>query len=107
VALGGRADSLALGAVLLLAIVLGAADRTHGTLAVNHALGTSGLLASHLALGARAHGVANSRALRVIALPAALRVALFRHSTNNQYAEDGENNFAHLCERGIQLRLGL
>jgi len=52
VALSRRAHSLALGAVLLLAIVLGAADRANRALAVDNALSTSGLFASHLALGA-------------------------------------------------------
>jgi hypothetical protein len=95
VALSGRADSLALGAVFLLAVVLGAADRANRAFAVNDALGTSGLFASHLALGARAHRVAHGRALRVIALPAALRVALFSNSRSGQDSNNHKNEFAH------------
>jgi hypothetical protein len=49
VALSRRADCLALGAIFLLAIVLGAANRANRALAVNNALGASGLFASHLA----------------------------------------------------------
>jgi len=56
---------------------------------MNNALGTSCLFASHLTLGTRAHGVADSRALRVIALPTALRVALF--SDNNNRAESKQS----------------
>jgi len=84
VALSRCTDSLALGAILLLAIVLGAADRAHRALAMHNALGAGGLLASHLALGARAHRVTNSRALRVIALPATLGVALLSNSEGTQ-----------------------
>jgi len=51
---------------------------------MNNALGTSCLFASHLTLGTRAHGVADSRALRVITLPAALRVALLSDSESNE-----------------------
>jgi len=80
VALSRGTDSLALGAIFLLAIILGATDRAHRTLAVNNALSTSSLFASHLALGTRADRVAHSWALRVIALPTALRVALFTQS---------------------------
>jgi len=83
VALSRGTDSLALGAIFFLAIVLGAADRAHRALAVNNALSTSSLFASHLTLGTRADRVADSWALRVIALPAALRVALFSDSTNH------------------------
>jgi len=62
----GRADSLALGAVILLAERLGAANRASGLLAVHIALGAGKLLALHLALGACADGVAHSRACWVI-----------------------------------------
>ena len=75
VADGGRADGLALGAVILLAKGLGAADGASGLLAVNVALGAGELLALHLALGAGADGVADGRASRVVALPLAHRVA--------------------------------
>ncbi len=43
VALGGSTHSLALGAVFLLAVVLGAPDGAHRALAVNNALGALGL----------------------------------------------------------------
>jgi len=95
VALSRRAHSLALGAVLLLAIVLGATDRAHRALAVNNTFGASGLLASHLALGARAHRVAHSGALRVIALPTALRVALLSNSTDSQDSHEDKQESAH------------
>jgi hypothetical protein len=65
-----------LGARILLAHVLRAADRALGLLAVNSALRAFRLLALHFALGTSAHGVAHSRAARVIALPAARRVAV-------------------------------
>jgi len=100
VALSRGTDGLALGAVLLLAEVLGAADRANGALAVHSALGASGLLAAHLALGASANGVANSRALGVVALPLALGVALLSvHSADGQEAEDGEDDTAHFYSR--------
>jgi hypothetical protein len=89
VALGGRADGLALGAVLLLAVVLGAADGADGALAVDGALGAGGLLATHLALGAGTHGVADGRALWVIALPAALGMALL--SSDHRQREGAHN----------------
>jgi len=71
----GRADRLALRAVVLLAQRLRATDRAGRLLAVNIALGARELLALHLALRASADGVAHSRAGRVIALPLADRVA--------------------------------
>jgi len=49
--LSGSANCLALGAIFLLTIVLGAADGAHRALAVNNAFGTGGLFASHLAFG--------------------------------------------------------
>jgi hypothetical protein len=75
VADGGLADRLALGASVLLALLLGAADRANGLLAMNSALGARSLLALHLAFRSLAHRVANGRALRVIALPLAVGVA--------------------------------
>jgi hypothetical protein len=98
VALGGGADGLALGAVLLLAVVLGAADRAGGLLAVDDALSALNFLALHLALGASAHGVADSRASRVIALPTALRVALglsSRHSAQGDERKDDSDDDTH------------
>jgi len=89
VASGRGADGLALGAVTSLAHVLGAANRTLRLVAVNLALGTLELLALLLALRARADRVADGRALRVIALPAALRVALSLHLSG---VGDGQNN---------------
>jgi len=76
VALSRRADRLTLRARLLLAHVLGAADRALRLLAVDRALGAGGLLALHLALGTRADGMADGGAGRVVTLPAALRVAV-------------------------------
>jgi hypothetical protein len=77
VAVSRLANRLALGAALLLALILGAANGADWFLAVNCALGAGGLLALHLAFGSLAHRVANRRASGVIALPFALRVALF------------------------------
>jgi len=94
VALSGCANSLALGAVFLLTIVLGAADRAGGAFAVNNALGALSLLTLHFTLGTSTHWVADSRAGRVIALPAALRVALFSRNNSNKEQETGE---AHCC----------
>ena len=76
VADGRRANSLALGAVVLLAERLGATNRASGLLAVHIALGARKLLALHLALGTSADGVAHSGASGIIALPLALGVAL-------------------------------
>jgi len=85
VALGRLADRLALGASLLLTLVLGAADRANGLLAVNGALGASCLFALHLALGTLANRVAHSRARRIVTLPLAIWVALLsRDSTQSQ-----------------------
>jgi len=83
VATCGLAHGLALGASVLLTLLLRAADGAHGTLAVDGALGTRGLLALHLALRARAHGVADSRAGGVITLPLALRVAFVSEDWQN------------------------
>jgi len=76
VAAGRLAHGLALGAVVLLALVFGATDGADGLLAMDGALGARYLLALHLALGALAHRVANCGAGGVIALPFADGVAL-------------------------------
>jgi len=91
VALSRRANSLALGAVLLLAEILGATNRAHRAFAVHSALGAGGLLASHLALGTSADRVAHSGALRVIALPAALGVALVGESDSSRESQDDDD----------------
>jgi len=78
-----RADSLALGAVLLLAQVLGATNIALRLVAVDLALSTLSLLAVDLALGALAYRVALSRAYGVIALPSALRVAVTFHFSHS------------------------
>jgi len=95
VALSRRAHSLALRAVFLLAVVLGATNRAHGTLAVDCAFGAGRLLAAHLALGTSAHGVADGRALRVIALPAALRVALLGSDEGYQRENKDDGQAGH------------
>jgi hypothetical protein len=92
VALSGLADVLALGALILLANLLGAADRALGLVAMNGALGAGGLLALHLAVGALANGVALGRALGVVALPLAVGVALLSGSDG----EEGEDNNGEL-----------
>jgi len=51
---------------------------------MNYTFGAGGLFASHLTLGTRANRVAHSRALRVIALPTALRVALLSNSESHE-----------------------
>jgi hypothetical protein len=97
VAVSRLADRLALGAAFLLALVLGAADGANGLLAVNGALSAGGFLALHLALGAFAHGVADSRAGGIIALPLAHRVALLcRDSSHHENDNDGEEEAGHL-----------
>jgi len=75
-ALGRSADGLALGAIIRLAQILGAANVALRLVAVNLAGSARSLLAVNLALGSFAHRVASSGALRVIALPSALGVAL-------------------------------
>jgi len=75
-ALSGSADSLALGAVLLLAHILGATNITLGLVTVYLAGSARGLLAVDLTLGAFADRMALSRAYRVITLPTALRMAV-------------------------------
>jgi len=84
------ADSLALGAILLLAQVLGATHIALWLIAVNLALGALSLLAVNLALRTLAHRVAHSWAHRVVALPSALWVAVtFDFSTN--YSGKGQS----------------
>jgi len=95
VALSRRAHSLALRAVFLLAIVLGATNRAHGTLAVDCAFGAGGLFATHFTFRPSAHGVAHSWALRVIALPTALRVALLCQDADGAEREDGKYEHTH------------
>jgi len=92
VALGGLANALALGAVILLALLLGAADGADGLLAVNSALGARDFLALHLALGTLAHGVAHSRAGRVVTLPLAVGVALRVGRKNPRDGHEGNEN---------------
>jgi len=75
-ALSRSADSLALGAILLLAHVLGATNVTLGLVTVYLAGSARSLLAVDLALGAFADRVALSRAYGVITLPTALRMAI-------------------------------
>jgi len=89
VALGGGTHCLALGAVFLLAVVLGAANRANGAFAVHHTFGALGLFTSHFTLGSCTDGVANSRALRIIALPSALGMALF---SQHQRAQGQQGN---------------
>jgi len=92
VALSRGANGLALGAILLLTIVLRATNGANGAFAMNHTLGTLSLFASHLTLGASTHRVANSRALRIITLPAALRMALFSvHRRYSKKSKHGHN----------------
>jgi len=82
-AVSRRADSLALGAVLLLTEVLGAANIALGLVTVNLALGTLSLFTVDLALGSLTDRVAHSRADRVITLPSALRMAVTFYFSNS------------------------
>jgi len=75
-AVGRRAYRLALGAVVLLAHVLRAANVALRLVAVHSAFGAGSLFALDLALRALADRVALGRAHRVVALPAALRMAV-------------------------------
>jgi len=93
VATSRLADSLTLWAAVLLAQLLRATNSANRAFAVDGALGTGDLLTLHLALGASAHWVANSRACGIIALPFAHRVALFGHSHSHQQEESNENRF--------------
>ena len=100
------ADRLALGAVILLTLILGAANRADGLLAMDGALGARHLLALHLALRTLANGVAHSRAGRVIALPFADRVALLTQHAGQ--GRDGQNRYEHLVhgDRVVVARRG-
>jgi len=75
-AVGWGADSLTLGAILLLTQILRATNVTLRLVTVNLALGTLSLLTVDLALWSLAHRVADGRAYRIIALPSAFRVAV-------------------------------
>jgi len=97
VALRRRANSLAFGARVLFAFISGATNTADWALAMNNALGTRSLFASHFALGFGANRVANSWAGGIIALPFACRVALLSNSeANDQEESQGEQRF-HLC----------
>jgi len=97
VAAGRLADGLALGAVFLLALVLGAADGADGLLAVDGALSARDFLALHLATRTLADGVANSGAGGIIALPLAVRMALGGEDASNSHkGEESEGDFHHL-----------
>jgi len=102
------ANSLALGAVLGFAHVLGAANIALGLVAVNLALSASSLFALNLALRALAHRVALSRARRVVALPTALRVAVTllnfggqirSHSHGDDQSQNNKSQLAHSDNR--------
>jgi len=84
VALSGSADSFALRAGTLLAIILGATNGANRTFAVYGTFSAGDFFASHFASRTRADRVADSRALRIIALPAALGVALLSRSNSSQ-----------------------
>jgi hypothetical protein len=88
VALSRGADGLALGAVLALALVLGATNRADRAFAVDRATGARSLLALHFANRALANGVADSRAGGIIALPLAVGVALLSRS-QGQHGQNG------------------
>jgi len=93
-AVGRRADGLALGAVLLLAQVLGAAHVALRLVAVNLALSTLSLLAVNLALRTLADRVALGRAHWVITLPSALRVAVSFYLSNSLHEVGGSGDIA-------------
>jgi len=95
VALSGSAHGLALRAGVLLAVVLGATDGADGAFAVNGALGAGDFFASHFARGAGAHWVADGGALRIVALPAALRVALFSSNGSSQSQDQSNSDHTH------------
>jgi len=103
VATSRLADGLALGAVFLLALVLGAADSANGLLAVNRALSAGNFLALHLASRTFTDGVAHSRAGGVITLPLAGRVALLRADGDGEQANSqGDEEARHFygCRDG-------
>jgi len=90
-ALSRGTHSLALGAVSLLAEVLGAANVTLGLVAVDLAGGAGGLLAVNLALRSLTYRVALSRAHWIITLPAAIRVAItLSGSHEGEGGDDGQ-----------------
>jgi len=95
VAAGGLADSLALGARVLLARLLGATDGADRALAVDGALSAGSLFTLHLTIGAGTHGVAHGGALGVIALPFAVGVALLGNSHDSQQGNQ-KGNVLHL-----------
>jgi len=94
-ALSRSADSLALRAVSGLAEILGATNVALGLVAMDLAGSARSLLAVDLALGALADRVADRRARRVIALPAALRVALLLGRLRLGINLDGEDRAQH------------
>ena len=101
-AAGGLADGLALGAVVLLALVLGATDGADGLLAVDGALSARHFLALHLALRTLANGVADRGASRVIALPFADGEALFcEHAREGHEGNDRYANLVHGARVGV------
>jgi len=77
VALGRGANRLAFRARVFLAHVFRATNRAFRLLAVNRAFSAFRLLTLHLAFRASADRVTNSRARRIVALPATGRVAVF------------------------------
>jgi len=97
VALWRRANGLAFGARVLLAFVGWATNTADWALAMNNALGTRSLFASHFALGFGANRVANSWAGGIIALPFACRVALLSNSEANDQEESQSEQRFHLC----------
>jgi len=84
VALSRSTDGFTLGAVFLFTIILGATNGADRAFAMNDALGASCLFTSHFTFGTSAHRVADSRALRIIALPFALRVALLSQNSSSR-----------------------
>jgi len=90
-AVSRRADSLAFGAILLLAQIFGATNIALRLVTVDLAGSAGSLLAVNLALRTLADGVALSRAYRVIALPSALRMAVSRglSADNSEQSHEG------------------
>jgi len=85
-------------------LVLGATNSANGLFAVNGALCAGGFLALHLALGTLAHGVADSRAGGIIALPLAHGVALLcRDSSHQENDNDAEEDAGHLLVECVVL----
>jgi len=98
VALRRSTDGLTMRAGILFTFVSWATNAADWSFAVNHTLGARSLFTSHLALGASANRVANSRAAGVITLPSALRVAL-ASSDDADEDEQGQSNqrLVHFC----------